>query len=144
MRTAPFALLLLGFAACAPMPRPAVMREVESARASAAVKEAAKTAPQAYADAELRRTQAEAAFNDDNQPSAQILSEQALAAYARATVQARLVRAQTTLADEKNRLAKATRVQSDLEAQQQRFLLEAETLEAVSYTHLTLPTKRIV
>jgi len=116
-------------AGCAPMPRPAIMREVDSARASAAVQEAARVAPQAYADAELRRTQAEAAFNEDDQPSAQILSEQALAAYARATVQARRVRAQTTLADEQNRLAKATAQQADLDAQEQRFLLEAETLE---------------
>lgn len=130
MRRAASLALLLGVSACAPTPRPSIMREVESARASAAVQEAAKAAPQAYADAELRRTQAEAAFNDDNQPSAQILSEQALAAYARATVQARLVRAQATLADEKNRLAKATQLQNDLDAQQQRFLLEAETLEA--------------
>jgi hypothetical protein len=132
MRTASWLLLALGafsFCACAPMPRAEVMREVESARASAAVQEAAKVAPQAYADAELRRTRAETAFNEDNQPSAQILSEQALAAYARATVQARLVRAQTTLADEQNRLAKATQLQNDLDAQQQRFLLEAETLE---------------
>lgn len=114
---------------CAPMPRPAVMHEVDSARASAAVQEAAKIAPQAYADAELRRTRAEAAFSDDDQPSAQILSEQALAAYARATVQARRVRAETTLADEQNRLTKATAQQTDLDTQQQRFLLEAEALE---------------
>jgi hypothetical protein len=119
----------LGAYACAPMPRPAVMSEVDSARASAAVQEAAKTAPQAYADAELRRAKAEAAFGDDDQPSAQILSEQALAAYARATVQARLVRARATLADEQSRFAKATQLQNDLDAQQQRFLLEAETLE---------------
>jgi hypothetical protein len=122
-------LSVLALAACAPMPRPEVMREVESARASAAVQEAAKTAPQAYADAELRRTHAEQAFSDDNQASAQILSEQALAAYTRATVQARLARAQATLADEQARLAKATVQQADLDSQQQRFLLEAETLE---------------
>jgi flagellar motor protein MotB len=133
MRSAASLLLALGlssgFCACAPMPRPTVMREVDSARASAAVQEAAKSAPQAYADAELRRTQAETAFSDNDQPSAQILSEQALAAYARATVQARLTKAQTLLADEQNRLAKATQLQSDLDAQQQRFSLEAETLE---------------
>ena len=129
MRSALLLCAALGTYACAPMPRPDVMREVDSARASAAVQEAAKAAPQAYADAELRRTQAESAFGDGDQPSAQILSEQALAAYARATVQARLVRAQTTLADEQSRLAKATQLQNDLDAQQQRFLLEAETLE---------------
>jgi hypothetical protein len=105
------------------------MHQVDSARASAAVREAAKGAPQAYAEAELRRTQAEGAFADGDQPSAQILSEQALAAYARATVQARLVRAQATLADEQNRLLRATQLQADLDAQQQRFLLDAETLE---------------
>lgn len=105
------------------------MRQVEAARASAAVQASAKSAPQAYADAELRRTQAEQAFNDGNPSSAQILSEQALAAYTRATVQARLTRAQAALVDEQARLAKATAVQADLDAQQQRFLLEAEALE---------------
>ncbi|MET0792461.1 MAG: hypothetical protein ABW061_13150 [Polyangiaceae bacterium] len=115
--------------ACAPTPRPEIMREVDAARASAAVQAAAKSAPQAYADAELRRTHAERAFADDHLASAQILSEQALAAYTRATVQARLARAQASLADEQARLAKATAVQTDLEAQQQRFSLEAEALE---------------
>ena len=119
----------LGLLACAPTPRPEIMREVDAARASVAVQAAAKGAPQAYADAELRRTQAEQAFSDDNQASAQILSEQALAAYTRATVQARLTRAQATLADEQTKLARATAQQSDLDAQQQRFLLEAEALE---------------
>lgn len=115
--------------ACAPTPRPEIMREVASARASAAVQEAAKNAPQAYADAELRRLHAEQAFAEDHPASAQILSEQALAAYTRATVQARLSRANASLADEQARLAKATLLQADLESQQQRFLLEAETLE---------------
>lgn len=115
--------------ACAPTPRLEIMREVDAARTSAAVQAAAKNAPQAYADAELRRTEAEQAFSNDNPASAQILSEQALAAYTRATVQARLTRAQAALADEQARLARAAALQNDLEAQQQRFLLEAEALE---------------
>ncbi|MEI9940533.1 MAG: hypothetical protein WDO69_25240 [Pseudomonadota bacterium] len=132
MRRAAFSLCAvfsLSVAACTPTPRPEIMREVDAARASAAVQSAAKSAPQAYADAELRRSQAEQAFVDDNHASAQILSEQALAAYTRATVQARLVRAQAALADEQARLSKATALQTDLDAQQQRFLLEAEALE---------------
>ena len=132
MRSSVLLLAALGAlqgVACAPTPRPEIMREVDSARASAAVQAAAKSAPQAYADAELRRTHAEQAFTENQPVSAQILSEQALAAYTRATVQARLARANATLADEQARLAKATAVQNDLEAQQQRFLLEAETLE---------------
>jgi len=124
-----YAWLTLGIVACAPTPRPEVMREVDAARASAAVQAAAKNAPQAYAEAELRRTQAEQAFSEDKPASAQILSEQALAAYTRATVQARLTRARAALADEQARLAKATALQADLDAQQQRFLLEAEALE---------------
>jgi len=123
------ALLSSGIVACAPTPRPEIMREVDAARASAAIQAAAKNAPQAYAEAELRRSQAERAFADDKQASAQILSEQALAAYTRTTVQARLARAQAALADEQARLAKATQLQADLDAQQQRFLLEAEALE---------------
>jgi hypothetical protein len=122
-------LIALSALACAPTPRPEIMREVDAARASAAVQAAAKSAPQAFADAELRRSHAEQAFTDDNQASAQILSEQALAAYTRATVQARLSRAQAALADEQARLAKATLVQTDLDAQEQRFSLEAEALE---------------
>src|SRR6187551_3221971 len=132
IRRAAFALcaaLSFGLAACAPTPRPEIMREVDAARASAAVQSAAKSAPQAYADAELHRAQAEQAFGDGSQASAQILSEQALAAYTRATVQARLARAQAALADEQTRLTKATASQADLDAQQQRFLLEAEALE---------------
>ena len=121
--------LPLALLACTPTPRPEVMRQVETARESAAAREAAKSAPQAYADAELRRKQAEQAFNDDDQAGAQILSEQALAAYARAAVQARLARAQGALADEQSRLKKESSAEADLEAQQQRFLLEAESLE---------------
>jgi hypothetical protein len=125
------AALWLGFAelACAPTPRLEIMREVDAARGSVAVQAAAKSAPQAYADAELRRTQAERAFADDKPASAQILSEQALAAYTRATVQARLARAEVALVDEAARLAKATAQQSALDSQQQRLLLEAEALE---------------
>ena len=123
------AVFALAQPACAPTPRPEIMREVDAARAGAAVQAAAKSAPQAYADAELRRSQAEQAFADNKPASAQILSEQALAAYTRATVQARLSRAQAALADEQARLAKATALQADLDAQQQRFLLEAEALE---------------
>jgi hypothetical protein len=124
-----WALLAASLGACAPIPRPEIMREVDQARTSVAVQAAAKGAPQAYADAELRRTRAEAAFNDDNQASAQILSEQALAGYTRATVQARLARAEAALADAEAHLTKVTAQQSDLEAQQQRFSLEAEALE---------------
>ena len=129
IRSLSLAAVALSLSACAPTPRPEIMREVDAARASVAVQAAAKGAPQAYADAELRRMRAEQAFSDDNPASAQILSEQALAAYTRATVQARLTRALAALADEQARLTKATAVQSDLDAQQQRFSLEAEALE---------------
>ncbi|HEY4158362.1 MAG TPA: hypothetical protein VGM29_09700 [Polyangiaceae bacterium] len=119
------------------------MREVDDARQSAAVQDARTRAPQAYADAELRRKQAAQATQQSDQASAQILSEQAIAAYTRAVVQARLARAQATVADEEVRVAKATTQVAELEAQEQRIVTEAEDLEArekVARDALPLPT----
>ena len=80
-------LLALG---CASPARLQVMGEVERVRQGQAVVDAHQNAPQAYARAELLRQRADRAFNDGDLPGAQILSEQALAAYLRATVEARL------------------------------------------------------
>jgi outer membrane protein OmpA-like peptidoglycan-associated protein len=136
--------LLLGALGCArAAPQPGVMREVDSARQSAAVVEAQARAPQAYADAELRRKQAAAAEQRGDLGSAQILSEQALAAYTRAVVQARLARAQASVADEETRAAKASAQLSELQAQEQRVRAEAEDLEArekVARDALPLPS----
>lgn len=119
-------LLLLS---CASAPRPPAMRDASSTRLSPAVEQAKQLAPQAYARAELLYRKAEQAFDDGDQASAQILSEQALAAYGRAVLQARLVQAQARRAEAQARLAEAEKTLQALDEQHKRALVEAESLE---------------
>lgn len=122
-------LMVLGVAGCATPARPQVMNQVDRTREGQAVRDARQNAPQAYARAELFRQRAEQAYRDGDLPSAQILSEQALAAYLRATLEARLTRAETRLAEA--RLLEKT--QSDrlaqLDVEQQRLSAETADLE---------------
>ncbi len=122
-------LLLLSLAACATPARPQVMTEVDRTREGPAVLDARKNAPQAYARAELLKQRAEQAYADDDLPSAQILSEQALAAYLRATIEARLTRAETRLAEAK--LLEKTQADrlAQLDVEQQRLTAETADLE---------------
>jgi hypothetical protein len=119
-------LLLLG---CAVPARPHVMVEVDRTREGAAVTDARKQAPQAFARAELLRQRAEQAYEDDDLPAAQILAEQALAAYLRATIEARLTRAELRLAEAKSvEKAQAERL-AQLDAEEKRVSAEAADLE---------------
>ncbi len=121
--------LLIAVAACATPARPQVMTQVDRAREGQAVLDARRNAPQAYARAELQKQRAEQAYADNDLPSAQILSERALAAYLRATIEARLTRAETRLAEakllEKNQ---ADRL-AQLDVEQQRLTAETADLE---------------
>lgn len=120
------ALLLAG---CATTARPQVMSEVERTREGRAVLDAQKLAPQAYARAELFRQRAEQAYKDNDLASAQIWSEQALAAYLRATVEARLTRAENRLAEARLLEKEQAERLQQLEAEQQRIAAEAADLE---------------
>jgi HEPN domain-containing protein len=123
------ALLLLGAAACATPARPQIMTEVDRTREGQAVVDTRKTAPQAYARAELFRQHAEQAFQEHDLPSAQIWSEQALAAYLRATVEARLTRAENRLAEARVLEKQQTERLAQLDVEQQRLAAEAADLE---------------
>lgn len=120
------ALLLAG---CATPARPQVLGEVDAVRAAPAVVAAKSSAPQAFARAELLRKRADEAFAADDQPSAQILGEQALAAYLRATVEARLTRAEALLSEATAQEAKQAERLSQLAAEQLRVSAEAADLE---------------
>ena len=90
--------LTLGFAAilwpaCAAIPQPDVLSNVDRARESSSVQAAKRDAPTAFAAAEKLRTQAHAAFEEEDAAGAQILGERALAAYEEAVALARVVRA---------------------------------------------------
>jgi hypothetical protein len=115
--------------ACASAPRPAVMQDVTGVRSSPATTEASRWAPQEYADAELLRARAERAYRAGDVESARILSEQALAAYDRTAVLARLVRAERRQADAARRLSAAQNELQALEQQRQALDVEARDLE---------------
>jgi len=124
---APFALALA--VACAPVPRPTVLEEVDRTRTSAAVKEAESLAPQAYAYAEKLRTDAEKANKDGDRTAAQILAEQALAAYAHATVLSRLAHATERVEGTSSRVAAAEKDAATLDEQQRKVAAEADDIE---------------
>lgn len=121
-----FSLWALG---CASPARLQVMGEVERVRQGQAVVDARQNAPQAYARAELLRQRADQAFNDGDATSAQILSEQALAAYLRATIEARLTKAEARLAEALVLEKKQAERLAQLSAEQQRLTAETADLE---------------
>lgn len=122
-------LLLATCTGCATPSRPQVMTEVDRTRQGQAALDARKTAPQAYARAELFRQRAEQAFRDGDLPTAQIWSEQALAGYLRATVEARLTRAESRLAEARVLEKQQSERLAQLELEQQRLAAEAADLE---------------
>ena len=124
-----FAPALLLAVACASPARPQVMTEVDRTREGRSVVDAQKNAPQAYARAELIRQRAEQAYANDDLPTAQILSEQALAAYLRATLEARVTLAETRLAQAKVSEKQQAERLAQLESEQQRVSAEAADLE---------------
>jgi hypothetical protein len=105
------------------------MSQVDRTRDGQAVLDARKNAPQAYARAELMKQRAEQAYADGDLPSAQILSEQALAAYLRATVEARQTRAEARLAEARVLEKSQAERLAQLEVEQQRLSAEAADLE---------------
>lgn len=122
-------VLLLGSVGCATPARPQIMTEVERTREGQAVIDARKTAPQAYARAELFRQRAEKSYDDRDLATAQIWSEQALAAYLRATVEARLTRAENRLAEARVSEKQQSERLAQLDVEQQRLTAEAADLE---------------
>lgn len=123
------ALLLGSLCGCAAPPRPQVMQEVDGARQARAVSDARKTAPQAHARAELLRKRAEQAYADGDLTTAQIVSEQALAAYLRATLEARLTRAEGQLLEARKLEQQQAERLAQLETEQQRLSAETADLE---------------
>jgi hypothetical protein len=114
---------------CAHAPRPAVMSDVDAAAVGAQARQSADLSPQAYAHAQDLKRRAEQAYDGGDTASAQILSENALAAYSHAFVLARLARAEQALTRAKADLGKAKSELSDLDEKQKRVSAEADNLE---------------
>jgi hypothetical protein len=120
---------LLFAAACAPPPRPPVLADVEQVRAGTAALEAKDLAPAAYAHAEKLRGEAEASYTAEDLASAQILGEQALAAYAHAHSVARITRADAQGEKARADLAAAQAELAKIDADQVRVSAEIEALD---------------
>ena len=114
---------------CSSAARPRAMSQVDAAREAPAAREAASLAPQAFARAEQIRRRSLRAFDAGDRSGAQILAEHALAAYARAVILTRLVKAEHELVRAKQRLAKAQTELGSLDEQLARLSAEADDLE---------------
>jgi len=134
-----FAFALLGgVVACAPIPPPDVLRDAELTAVSPAVLLASKVAPVARAHADTLVRDAQRALREGDFAGAQLLGEQAKAAYEVLVAEARLVRAEeqrqreTAAVDGQSKElaaldAENQRIAADIAALEQR--LEARTLE---------------
>lgn len=116
-------------AACAPVPKPWILGDLDKVRAGATADEARKYAPQAFDRAEKLRKDAEAAFDAGDTAGAELYGEQALAAFAEAHALARIARANADRAEAEALLQAAQKDLSALEGEQARIAADAEALE---------------
>lgn len=119
----------LALAACATIPRPTVLGDLDQVRGGAAAVEAKRYAPDAFARAEKLRGEAEAAFNGGDIAGSELLGERAVAAFAHAAALARIARADAAATEAKAALATAEAEVAALDADQQRVGADAEALE---------------
>ena len=116
-------------AACAGVPRPQTLLDLDRVREGAAAAEAKTYAPDAYAKAEKIRGEAEAAFDAHDTAGAQLLAERAVAAFAHAHALARTARAVSGARDADVELQKAESEVGGLDADQARVGADADALE---------------
>ncbi|MRG93455.1 hypothetical protein [Polyangium spumosum] len=116
--------------ACAPVPRPPVLSEVDAVQQGAAAKEARDLAPLAFARAEKFRKDANAAYEAGDLAGSQLLAERALAAYAHALTLARVARAETDAKSVEAELEARKAELASLDGEQTRAAAEVAALEA--------------
>ena len=120
---------IAALAGCASVPRPEVLGDVDAVRAGPAAAEAKALAPGAYAHAEKLRRDAEQAMQAEDTAGAQILGEQALAAFAHASALARVARAETAATGAEAELAASQAELARIDADQTRVGAEVDALE---------------
>jgi len=122
--------LVLLTTACASVPRPALLDQVDAVRSSDATQESRRLVPHADAKAEKLREDAEAAWPKGHTASAEILAERALLTYADARELARIVRAEQRVLAAKAEVHQAELALLKLQAAQMSAAAEAADLEA--------------
>jgi hypothetical protein len=120
---------ILGLVGCGAHVRPPVLAQAAALGASPQGREARELAPVTFAEAERYRADAERAADRGERARAELLGERAIAAYARATVQARSVRAKVALERAKAEALAADAERATLQAEQARADAEVRDLE---------------
>ncbi len=115
--------------ACAPIPPPSVLGQIDQVRAAPASVEAQRYAPSAFAHAEKLKQDAHDALDKDDAAACQIIGERALAAYARATTLARVARSEEVRVATTEDIAVAERKLAEYDAEQQRVAADIEALK---------------
>jgi len=128
------ALLLATLAAggtfgCAATPRPRALVAVDAAEKSPAVVQARAEAPQAFARAALLKRQAEQAHEAGDPALADILAEQALAAYQRAVTLAGVTRAEARASNAEAALGRTNTALAQTEQTQKQLDADTTALE---------------
>ncbi len=126
--------LMMGFAVatvgCAPIPPPRIVAQADEVAVSKAALDAKTAAPSAFAKAEKLRADAHAALDHDRAARAQVIAEEAIAAYQEASALARVARAQRTEQLALIELEKSTGELSGLEVEEARVRAEVDALES--------------
>src|SRR5262245_47247667 len=129
--------------ACAEGPKPRVLTALDTTRPSPAWSAARPGAPQAFAGAEGFRRQAEQAHENGQPATAQILGEQALAAYQRTVTLDRLRRAERRAADAEAALAAREREIAAEQARERDLDAQARAVELeLKVARETLPVPK--
>jgi hypothetical protein len=121
--------LALWLCACSAIPAPRVLAEIDSVRESRSALAAKRDAPVAFAVAERLRDQALAALDRDDTATAQVLGEQALAAYEEAVALARVVRADKARARAEAEAAKLEKRLAELDRAHQEIGADIAAVE---------------
>ena len=116
-------------AGCATVPPPDVLAEVDQIRGAPAATEAKTHAPDAFAQAEKLRERAHAAYEAGDAGGAQILAEQAIAAFHEAVAVARAARAEEQRLAAKKGADEAGARLSELEQEHQAVASDIAALE---------------
>ncbi|HEX6276713.1 MAG TPA: hypothetical protein VFZ53_26905 [Polyangiaceae bacterium] len=116
-------------AGCAEAPRPRVLTALDATRESPAVDTSKPGAPQAFARAEALRRRAEEAHDAGQPATAQILGEQALAAYQRTVTLDRLRRAELRAGEAEAALAAREREIAAEQARERALDADARAVE---------------
>ncbi|MFO0617100.1 MAG: hypothetical protein U0414_31175 [Polyangiaceae bacterium] len=122
-------LSLIALAGCAKIPPPRIVADADAVSTSKAAVDAKESAPQAYAAAQKLLSEAHDALEHGLPAHAQILAEQAIAAFEGAEALARLARAERRSAEADGKNEKTQKELDALSADVDRARVELDALE---------------